>query len=93
MKVMDLTSSSNNIQHTAQLIMDAFKHFGTQPNEVLSYDELIPYLEEHSEHQHFKDAQVEAEYHLTKEAWATPDVTGLRLTEVGFQALQKGEEA
>jgi len=91
---MDLISSSNNIQHTAQLIMDAFRQFGTQPNEVLSYDDLLPFLEEKSDQpQHYKDSLKEAEYHLSKEAWATPDITGLRLTEVGFNALQSGEEA
>ncbi|WP_051359959.1 hypothetical protein [Adhaeribacter aquaticus] len=91
---MDLVSSSNNIQHTAQLILDAFRHFGTQANEVLSYDELLPFLEKQSEHpQHYKDSLKEAEYHLSKEAYATPDVTGLRLTEVGYGAIQQGKEA
>ena len=74
--------------------MDAFRNFGTQANEVLSYDDLLPYLEEKSDHpQHYKDSLKEAEYHLSKEAWATPDLTGLRLTEVGFEALQQGKEA
>ena len=90
---MDLSSSSNNIQHTAQLIMDAFRHFNTPANSVLTYDQLLPYLNENSEHQHYKDALVEAEYHLSKEAYAVPDASGLRLTEVGYQALQAGKEA
>lgn len=90
---MDLTSSSNNIQHTAQLIMDAFRHFGTPAGEILSYDELLPYLEEHSEHpQHYKDSLKEAEYHLSKTAYATPAPEGLRLTDLGFEALQQGKE-
>ena len=92
-KNMDLSSTSNNIQHTAQLIMEAFRHFGTPANEVLSYDQLLPYLDENSEHQHYKDALVEAEYHLSKEAYAVPDAAGLRLTDVGYQALQAGKEA
>jgi len=90
---MELSSTSNNIEHTAQLIMEAFRHFGTQPDEVLSYDQLLPYLNERSEHQHYKDALVEAEFHLGKEAYATPDVTGLRLTPVGYKALQENKEA
>ena len=91
---MDLVSNSSNIQHTAQLIMDAFQQFGTQANEVLNYDELIAFLEEKSDQpQHYKDTLKEAEFHLSKEAWATPDITGLRLTEVGFNALQNGEKA
>jgi hypothetical protein len=90
---MDLTSSSNNIQHTAQMIMDAFRHFGTPAGEVLSFDDIIPYLEEHSDQpQHYKDSLKEAEYHLTKTAYATPDPVGLRLTQVGFEALQEGKE-
>ena len=90
---MDLSSTSNNIENTAQLIMEAFRHFGTPANEVLTYDQLLPYLDEKSEHQHYKDALVEAEHHLSKEAYATPDVTGLRLTQVGFKALQEGNKA
>lgn len=90
---MDLSSTSNVIQNTAQLIMDAFREHGTQPDGVLSYDQLYPYLDEHSEHQHYKDALVEAEYHLSKEAYATPDPSGLRLTQVGFKALQNGDPA
>ena len=91
---MDLVSNSSNIQHTAQLIMDAFQQFGTQANEVLNYDEIISFLEEKSDQpQHYKDTLKEAEFHLSKEAWATPDISGLRLTEVGFNALQNGEKA
>jgi len=91
---MDLVSNSSNIQHTAQLIMDAFRQFGTQANEVLNYDEIISFLEEKSDQpQHYKDTLKEAEFHLSKEAWATPDISGLRLTEVGFNALQNGEKA
>jgi hypothetical protein len=92
-KNMDLISSSNNIQHTAHLIMEAFRHFGSRPGDVLSYDDLFAYLEEHSEQpQHYKDSMKEAEYHLTKTAYAIPDPVGLRLTQVGFEALQEGKE-
>jgi len=90
---MDLSSTTNLVQSTAQLIMEAFRHFNTPANEILSYDQLLPFLDERSEHQHYKDALVEAEYHLSKEAYATPDPSGLRLTEVGYQALQDGKEA
>lgn len=88
---MDLSSSSNNIQHTAQLIMDAFRHFGTRAGEVLSFDELLPYLEAHSDQpQHYKDSLKEAEFHLGKTAYAIPDPVGLRLTDLGYEALQQG---
>lgn len=91
---MDLTSSSNNIEHTTQLILDAFRQYGTPAGEVLSYDELLSYLEAHSEHpQHYKDSLKEAEFHLTKTAYAIPDPVGLRLTQVGFEALQGNKPA
>jgi hypothetical protein len=86
---MDLSSNSNNIEHTAQLIMDAFRHYNMKDGDVLSYDDLHTYLEAHSEHQHYKDTLKEAEFHLSKTAYATPDPTGLRLTQVGFEALQE----
>jgi hypothetical protein len=90
---MALSSTSDITQQTAQLIMEAFRHFNTPANEVLSYDQLIPYLDEKSEHQHYKDVMKEAEFHLSKEAYATPDPAGLRLTEVGYQAMQDGKKA
>ena len=91
---MDLTSSSNNIEHTTQLILDAFRQYGTPAGEVLSYDDLLSYLEAHSEHpQHYKDSLKEAEFHLTKTAYAIPDPGGLRLTQVGFEALQGDKPA
>jgi hypothetical protein len=91
---MDLDSNSSNIQHTAQLIMDAFRHFGTPAGAVLPFGELLPYLEKQSDQpQHYKDTLKEAEFHLAKTAYATPDPTGLRLTEVGFEALQQGRQA
>ena len=91
---MDLTSSSNNIEHTTQLILDAFRQYGTPAGEVLSYDDLLPYLEAHSDQaQHYKDSLKEAEYHLAKTAYATPDPAGLRLTQVGFEALQGNKPA
>jgi hypothetical protein len=91
---MDLDSNSSNIQHTAQLIMDAFRHFGTQAGAVLSFDDLLPYLEAQSEQpQHYKDTLKEAEFHLSKTAFATPDPIGLRLTDVGFEALQQNKPA
>ncbi len=92
-RAMDLSSNSNNIQQTAQLILDAFRHLNKQADDVLTYEELLPYLEEHSEHQHYKDVQKDAEFHLTKEAYATPDVNGLRLTPAGFEALEQGKKA
>ncbi len=88
----NLTSPTNNIENTTNLIMQAFRHFNIQPNEVLTYDQLIPYLEEHDEHNHFKDVQRETEYHLMKEAYATPDASGLRLTPLGYNTLQDNKE-
>lgn len=85
----NLTSPTNNIENTANLILDAFRHFQVPAGEVLAYADLIPYLEEHDEHNHFKDIQKEAEFHLTKEAYATPDAAGLRLTPVGYNFLQE----
>lgn len=89
----NLTSPTNNIENTANLIMEAFRHFNVQANDVLTYEQLIPYLEEHDEHNHFKDVQKEAEFHLTKEAYATPDAAGLRLTPVGFDTLQNNNNS
>jgi hypothetical protein len=87
----NLTSPTNNIENTTKLIMDAFRHFNIQADEVLTYTDLIPYLEQHDEHKHFKDVQRETEYHLMKEAYATPDASGLRLTQVGFNVLQEND--
>lgn len=84
----NLTSPTNNIENTANLIKKAFRHFNIKANEVLTYDNLIPYLEKHDEHNHFKDVMRETEYHLAKEAYATADASGLRLTEVGYNRLQ-----
>ncbi|MDQ3289773.1 MAG: hypothetical protein M3Q05_00635 [Bacteroidota bacterium] len=88
----NLTSQTNNIENTTNLIMQAFRHFNIQADEVLTYDQLIPYLEEHDEHNHFKDVQRETEYHLMKEAFATPDASGLRLTQLGYNTLQENKE-
>ncbi len=85
----NLTSPANNIENTAQLIMDAFRHFNVPADGVLAYTDLLPYLDQHDEHKHFKDVQKEAEHHLTKEAYATPDAAGLRLTPVGYTALHE----
>jgi hypothetical protein len=88
LKMENLTSPTNNIENTASLIMQAFRHFKIQANDVLTYEQLIPYLEKHDEHNHFKDVQRETEYHLMKEAYATPDASGLRLTPLGYNTLQ-----
>lgn len=84
----NLTSPTNNIQNTANLMLEAFRHFRVPAGEVLTYENLIPYLEARDEHNHFKDVQKEAEFHLSKEAYATPDAAGLRLTQVGYNFLQ-----
>ena len=84
----NLTSPTNNIENTTNLIKDDFWHFKVEADGVLTYDDLIPYLEKHDEHNHFKDVMRETEGHLAKEAFAIVDASGLRLTQVGYNSLQ-----
>lgn len=84
-------SNTDNVVQTAHLILRAMREKGIQADEVLSYQDLYPYLQEHSKHQHYKDVQQEAEHHLANESMVTPDPAGLRLTQVGYKALQEKE--
>ncbi|QCR23289.1 hypothetical protein [Pontibacter sp. SGAir0037] len=87
---MALTSEAENIQNTAQHILNAFKEMNIQSGDVLQYQELYPYLQDH--YPKYKDVQKEAEHHLTKEAFVTPAPDGLMLTQVGHKLLY-GESA
>ena len=84
-------SHTDNVVQTAHLILKAMKEKGIKADEVLSYQDLYPYLQEHSKHGHYKDVQQEAEHHLANESIVTPDPAGLRLTQVGYRALQEKE--
>lgn len=87
----DFVSETDNIVQTAHLILKAMREKGIQADEVLLYEDLYPFLEEHSKHGHYKDVQQEAEHHLRNESIVTPDPAGLRLTQVGFKVLQEKE--
>jgi glutamate synthase domain-containing protein 1 len=82
-------SNTDNVVQTAHLILKAMKERGIQANEVLLYQDLYPYLQEHSKHEHYRDVQKDAEHHLAKESLVTPDASGLRLTQVGYKVLQE----
>ena len=83
----NLHSKTENTEDTARIIMDAFKENKIGADEVLRYENLYPYLHEHSQHDHYKDVMKDAENHLRKEGYATPEPDGLRLTPVGYKAL------
>ncbi|QHL87501.1 hypothetical protein GU926_08645 [Nibribacter ruber] len=85
----NLSSNSENIENTALLILQAFKTSGTKADEVLPWAEIYPFLNQQDNHEHFRDVQKRAEEHLRNQAYATPDPEGLRLTEVGYKAVQE----
>ncbi len=84
---MALTSEAENIENTAQCIMDAFKEMNVQEGEVLNYQDLYPYLQER--YPKYKDVQKEAEMHLTKLAYVNPAPDGLMLTQVGYKSFSE----
>ncbi|SIT92359.1 hypothetical protein [Pontibacter indicus] len=86
----ELHSEAENIENVAQTIMGAFKAKNIQAGEVLSYQELYPYLQER--YPKYKDVQKEAEHHLAKLAWVTPAPEGLMLTQVGESSLAETNE-
>ena len=86
-----LNSNSENIEDTSHLILTAFKAKGTQAEEVLSWTDIYPFLHQEDENYHYKDVQKRAEEHLRNQGYATPDPTGLRLTPVGYEAVQNLE--
>jgi hypothetical protein len=82
----ELHSEADNIENTAQCILDAFKEFNIKEEEVLRYQQLYPYLQD--KYPHYKDVQKEAEHHLSKEGYVNPAPDGLMLTQVGHSKLQ-----
>ena len=83
--MVELHSEADNIENTAQCILDAFKSKSIKEGEVLQYNQLYPYLQEH--YPHYKDVQSEAEQHLAKEGFINPAPDGLMLTQVGATNL------
>ncbi|WP_235861426.1 hypothetical protein [Pontibacter flavimaris] len=79
----ELHSEAENIENTAQCIIDAFKQFEVREGSVLPYQQLYPYLQER--YPHYKDVQKEAEHHLAKEGYINPAPEGLMLTQVGHE--------
>lgn len=72
-------------QETAHHIMNAFQYYGLHPGQVLLYDDLFNFLQRYD--RFHRDTMRDAENHLRHEGYAVPDVAGLRLTEMGYQAL------
>ncbi|WP_157600522.1 hypothetical protein [Rufibacter sp. DG15C] len=89
MDMEHLSSNTANIENTALLILKAFKTSGTQADEVLPWAEIYPFLNKADDHEHFRDVQKLAEEHLRNQSYAIPDPAGLRLTEVGYKAIQE----
>lgn len=83
--MVELHSDADNIENTAQCILDAFKSMNIQEGEIMQYQELYPYLQER--YPHYKDVQKEAEKHLAKEGYINPAPDGLMLTQVGAANL------
>ncbi|WP_242927647.1 hypothetical protein [Pontibacter vulgaris] len=86
---MALSSEAENIENTAQSIMNAFKEMNVQEGEVLNYQDLYPYLQER--YPKYKDVQQEAEQHLAKLAYVNPAPDGLMLTQVGYKSLSEAK--
>jgi hypothetical protein len=86
----ELHSEAENIENLAQCIMAAFKENNVEAGNVLPYQELYPYLQEH--YPKYKDVQKEAEHHLAKLAWVTPAPEGLMLTQVGYNSIGEKNE-
>ena len=85
--MVELHSEADNIENTAQCILEAFKYNNVKEGQILRYQELYPYLQEH--YPHYKDVQKEAEQHLSKEGFVNPAPDGLMLTQVGAENLYK----
>ncbi|MCJ8166477.1 hypothetical protein MKJ04_16650 [Pontibacter sp. E15-1] len=83
--MVELHSDADNIENTAQCIIEAFKEMKIQEGGVLQYDALYPYLQEN--YPRYKDVQKEAEQHLAKEGYINPAPDGLMLTQVGHKHL------
>ncbi|RNI29819.1 hypothetical protein EFA69_09795 [Rufibacter immobilis] len=92
MDLENLSSNSENIENTGYLILKAFKAKGIQAEEVLAWTDIYPFLHQEDEKYHYKDVQKRAEEHLRNQGYATPDPAGLRLTPVGYKAVQELED-
>ena len=80
-----LHSSTEYIDHTARWVVEAFKAYGVERGQVLHYNDLFRFLDDHAEH--YRDWLRDAEHVLTNEGLVAPDPAGLRLTEVGHRAM------
>ncbi|WP_241739133.1 hypothetical protein [Pontibacter beigongshangensis] len=83
---MGITSEAENIENTANCIMDAFNEMSVEAGGVLAYPDLYPFLQER--YPKYKDVQKEAEQHLAKAGFVNPAPEGLMLTQVGYKAIQ-----
>ncbi len=82
---MPAQSSTEYIQETSKLIMEAFCHFGIEAGQVLAYNDLFPFLD--GKDSHYRDWMRDAEQVLRDEGYTNPDASGIMLTEVGHKAL------
>lgn len=80
-----ISSSTEYIDRTARWIIEAFKAFGVEGGQVLHYNDLFRFLDEHAEH--YRDWLRDAEHVLATEGLVAPDPAGLRLTEMGHRAV------
>ena len=87
--MVELHSEADNVENTAQCIIEAFREMDVREGKVLPYDQLYPYLQER--YPRYKDVQKEAEHHLTKEGIVNPAPDGLMLTQVGHKRIYNGE--
>lgn len=83
--MQEIHSEAENIENLSQCIIDAFKEMDVQEGQVLTYQELYPYLQE--KYPKYKDVQTQAEQHLVKTGVVNPAPDGLMLTQVGGQRL------
>lgn len=86
---MALTSEAENIENTAQCILDAFLTNDVQAGNVLPYPQLYTFLQEN--YPKYKDVQKEAEQHLAKAAYINPAPEGLMLTQVGYRFIHQND--
>ena len=87
--MVELHSEADNVENTAQCIIEAFKEMDVREGNVLTYQQLYPYLQER--YPRYKDVQKEAEHHLAKEGYINPAPDGLMLTQVGHKRIYNEE--
>ena len=78
-------SSTEYIDETARMVMLAFRAFGVEAGQVLLYNDLFRFLDDHADH--YRDWLRDAEQVLRHESLIAPDPEGLRLTEIGHRAV------